>query len=372
VGLAVSILLMRETAKLLANENSHINSVEKSSKTGEYLLSARFTSAIYRISGTDGSIIWQLGGKNSSFLQDFTFSYQHDARIRDENSTTTIISFLNNASKGDQANANVSSVLWVALDVTKIPMTARLLRCINRPDGQLTRLRGNVQTLSDGNIFVDWSNHGYLTEFSPDGTLLQEARFVSERFVDYRAYKFNFTANPCDPPVLKVYTYGTSLQKTISVFYVSWNGATEVHSWNFYASPGCSLPLRFLGRTLKSGFETIYVFEGYVETAIAEAEAVTGTKLRNSSVATTTILPGYENGYLGVGCADDSAVNQAVGQENRAFNPVKYLKSAIQEDTLSALLICLISIGGILAVCWKLHVDHAIRKMIQMLRIKVL
>ena len=336
-------------------------------------MSGRFTWAIYKISGTDGSIIWQLGGKNSSFLQDFTFSYQHDARIRDENSTTTIISFLNNASNGHQTNGNVSSAMWVALDLTK--MTARLIRCINRPDGQLTHLRGNVQTLSNDNIFVDWSNHGYLTEFSSDGTLLQEARLASDRFVDYRAYKLNFSANPRDPPVLKVYAYGISPQKTISVFYVSWNGATEVHLWNFYASPGCLLPLRFLGRTLKSGFESIYVFEGYVETAIAEAEAVTGTKLRNSPMVTVTILPGYENGYLGAGCASeakDSVVSQAAGQQSHAFNPVKYLKSAIQEDILTELSLFFISIAGILAVCWKLQVDQAVGKWIQILRNKVL
>lgn len=350
-----------------------MNSVEKSKETGDYLVSSRYTNAIYRISGTDGSVIWQLGGKNSSFLQDFIFSYQHDVRILDENRTTTIISFLDNASKGRQVVGNVSSVLVVALDVSKSPMTARLIQRLNRPDGQVSRLRGNAQLLSGGNIFVDWSSHGYLTEFSSDGILLQEARFASDRFVDYRAYKFNFSADPHDRPALKVYAYGISSQRTISVFYVSWNGATKVHTWNFYASPGCSSPLRLIGQTRKSGFETIYVFEGYAEMAIAEAETITGIKLRNSSMVNVTILPGYESGYLSAGCAldiEDPPIGPDLDQENRAFNPEVYLKSTVLGDVLPLSLTILLSMGGILAACWKLHVGGGIRGMIHTLRSK--
>lgn len=57
----------------------HINSVDKSPE-GDYMISARYTNAIYKISGKDGRLIWTLGGPNSSFTleENFNFSRQHD------------------------------------------------------------------------------------------------------------------------------------------------------------------------------------------------------------------------------------------------------------------------------------------------------
>ena len=89
----------------------------------------RYTSAIYKISGVDGSIIWRLGGKLSNFSQNFNFSSQHDARFLVVNSTTTVISFLDNASDelGRQPpTSNTSAIKVVALDNSTIPMTAKV------------------------------------------------------------------------------------------------------------------------------------------------------------------------------------------------------------------------------------------------------
>jgi len=53
--------------------SSHINAVDKDSH-GDYLVSSRHTSTIFKIAGlsspsgtTPGTIIWRLGGKKSSF-----------------------------------------------------------------------------------------------------------------------------------------------------------------------------------------------------------------------------------------------------------------------------------------------------------------
>lgn len=54
----------------------HGNSVDKNEE-GDYLLSSRFTNTIFKISSRDSSIIWRLGGRFSSFTQDFDFSRQH-------------------------------------------------------------------------------------------------------------------------------------------------------------------------------------------------------------------------------------------------------------------------------------------------------
>jgi hypothetical protein len=139
---------------------SHLNSVDKNEE-GDYLISARHASTIYKISRRDGSIIWQLGGKNTSFvhINGFDFSFQHDARFREVNSSTTVISLFNNASNGMKSlkTANTSSVLYIALKTDTSPMTARVIREIHRPDGKQTALRGNAQQLPNGNVFTCWN-----------------------------------------------------------------------------------------------------------------------------------------------------------------------------------------------------------------------
>ena len=270
----------------------HLNSVDKNVH-GDYLISGRHTSAIYKVSRDDGHIIWQLGGMNSSFEQiGFNFSFQHDARFRYEDDSTTIISFLNNAADQTTSMAEQSSALIVELD-TKL-MTATAISELGRPDQDLTELRGNVQILDSGNVFVGWSSNSYISEFTPEGELAFEARFLSDRFATYRSYKFNFTGLPAEPPVLVAYAYGTtsSVEVASTVSYVSWNGATEVVSWNFYAKANgsSSEEFTFIGRTSRTGFETMFTVDGYMRYVRAEGIAGDGRSLGNSSVE-KTILP---------------------------------------------------------------------------------
>ena len=226
---------------------------------------------MYKVSGIDKSIIWQLGGANSSFVLDgFNFSRQHDARWISYNETTEVISFLDNAADSFVQTANISSALVVALDKNAEPPTARILSRIWRPDGQLSRLRGNYQTFSNSNnTFVGWSGEGYMTEHAEDGSLLLEARFRSTRFVTYRSYKYNFTGTPADEsPALKPFVFGVSEATSTTVAYVSWNGATEVDTWNFYTN--AIVPI-FIGSRRKSGFETMFQTQGYYGAVFAVA-----------------------------------------------------------------------------------------------------
>jgi hypothetical protein len=62
----------------------HLNSIEKDSQ-GNYMISSRHYSTVYYISPA-GDILWQLGGRNSSFQmgEGTDFYWQHDARWIDE------------------------------------------------------------------------------------------------------------------------------------------------------------------------------------------------------------------------------------------------------------------------------------------------
>lgn len=271
----------------------HVNSVDKN-RFGDYLLSGRFTNTIYLISGQDGHIIWRLGGKYSDFVQDFTFSKQHHARFLESNETHITISFLNNASDEGNQEENVSSALYVQMDMTTSPMTARVVNRYNRPDGGLTRLRGSVQTLPDGNVFVGWSEWGYHSEHTPDGKLLMQASFTSTRFSSYRSYKYPFRGRPSTPPDLLASVYGTEGSDLTTVMYVSWNGATDIATWNFYSQVDAGGIPVLVGSTNKTDFETMYVADGYLDWVSAEAVDAEGNSLGKSKAIRSNVPPNWK------------------------------------------------------------------------------
>lgn len=259
----------------------HINSVDKN-HDGDYLISARYTNTIYKISGKDGQIIWRLDGSKSDFeLLGFNMSSQHDARFKSDNETTVVLTFFNNHSDGHHATAHTSAAMEVELDLTT--MTARVLKQWDRPDGGLTKLRGNAQRLPNDNMFVCWSENSYMSEHTGDGELVMEAQIASHRLVTYRAYKMNFTARPSEPIAVKAFVFGVDEASATTVLYVSWNGATEVKRWKFYN--GRDGITEEIGTAEKKGFETTFMASGAYRTVVVEALDAEGSVLGTSALS---------------------------------------------------------------------------------------
>lgn len=281
-----------------------MNSVDKN-EDGDYMISSRYTDCIYKISGKDGSVIWRLGGKKTSFVQEggFNFSRQHDARFirSDKSRGIEIISLLDNASDGVYSTSSYSSALIIELNSSAIPMTAKVVRRWVRPDNELSPLRGNFQMLPNGNAFVGWSANSYISEHTYDGNLIMEAQFKSHRFVTYRAYKFNFTGTPTEPPALKIYVWGEAPETSTTVAYVSWNGATAVATWEFYRADAFNHGIdelaaeNLLGSMEKKGFETVFQYTGYAAEVYAVARASDGKILGRSEVFVTIVPDTWES-----------------------------------------------------------------------------
>ncbi|KAJ6119498.1 hypothetical protein N7523_003778 [Penicillium sp. IBT 18751x] len=246
----------------------HANAIDKN-QYGDYLLSARHTSTIYLISGQDGHIKWRLGGKKNNFAKDFDFFGQHDARFIAVNETHYVISFLQNGAIDADVREPVSSALYVELDV--VAMKATVLRRYMRPDGGSTERRGNMQTLPNTNVFVGWSWDSYVSEFSADGRLLMEAKFNSDRHDTYRAYKFPWVGRPSYPPTLLSESYGVNGSELSTVFHVSWNGATDIAHWRFFAQANSTSNRTEIGTVQKKGFETSFIARGFMDWVSVEA-----------------------------------------------------------------------------------------------------
>ena len=269
----------------------HINAVDKNAD-GDYIISMRFTNTIYMISGQDGHIMWRLVGTDSSttdFDQDFTFSKQHDVKFVESNSTHHLISFINNASDESENDEDLSSALFVEVDVSTEPMTARVIKRLERPDKGLSRLRGNVQLLPNGNTFVGWSQWGYHAEYDPDGEVLMYAQFASERFSSYRSYKFDWVGRPTASPDMVTSIYGANDLDMMTIVHISWNGATDVAGYNFYARAYDRGEDIFIGYINKTSFETMFIGDGYMDWISAEAVDIKGTVMGTTPVQRTEV-----------------------------------------------------------------------------------
>ncbi|KAK3047787.1 hypothetical protein LTR09_010762 [Extremus antarcticus] len=217
----------------------HLNSIDKF-PDGDYLLSSRHTNTLYKISHKDGSIVWRLEADHGDFKylnDDAKFRRQHHARVVSQNETHSLITVFNNA-RGDGRSehplSEASTGLLLSLRTDTNPMTADVAAKFDRPGGKYTAARGSVQMLDNGNAFVGWAKHSLQSEHAPDGRTLMQAQFKREGANTYRAYKYEWVGRPQQPPDVHSATIESKKDKVNTVVHVSWNGATEVHTWNLY------------------------------------------------------------------------------------------------------------------------------------------
>ncbi len=213
----------------------HANSVALDTE-GNFIVSARLTSAVYKISRATGRILWRLGGTRSDFRlgPGARFYNQHDARPQPDGTLTL---FDNGYPERKRSRA-----LTLALDTRAMRATVR--SALTHPDGLLASTQGGVQRLPNGNSFVGWGSRRYFTEYDADGNVVLDGRFAAGGD-NYRAYRFPWKARPDRPPAATARRDGDRVR-----VHVSWNGATGVATWELWAgsTPWTSVP--------SAGFET--------------------------------------------------------------------------------------------------------------------
>ena len=176
----------------------HINAV-KLDTDGNLLIDARNTWTAYKVDHSSGKIIWQLGGKASSFklqaapgqsLNDAgeIFAWQHDAEAHGNNVYTL---FDNEsagvANTGTDATSEYPTSRSVTVKIDPRWHTATLIKSFNQPEGQVAPSQGNSQVTADGNTVVGWGSLPYFSEYDSSGDLLYNAEFPTG-VNTYRAY----------------------------------------------------------------------------------------------------------------------------------------------------------------------------------------
>jgi len=168
----------------------HVNAVHIDTD-GNLLIDARDTWTTYKVNPHTGAIIWQLGGKASSFklaaapgqtLDDAgeIFAWQHDPEAIGNDTYT----FFDNESSGTPL-LSTSRAITVKLD--ERDRVATLVASDDQPEGLVAPSQGNAQTTFDGNLFVGWGALPYISAFNPAGQLIFNAQFPTG-VNTYRAY----------------------------------------------------------------------------------------------------------------------------------------------------------------------------------------
>jgi hypothetical protein len=169
----------------------HINAVHVDTD-GNLLVDARNTWTVYKVNRHSGTVIWKLGGRNSSF--DLTaapgqtldaageiFAWQHDPEGLGHGNYTVF----DNDSTGTPLLPH-SRAVTVHLDASS--KTATLVKSVDQPEGLVASSQGNAQTTDSGNLFVGWGSLPYFSEFDSTGNLVLNARFPAG-VNSYRAYR---------------------------------------------------------------------------------------------------------------------------------------------------------------------------------------
>jgi Arylsulfotransferase (ASST) len=221
----------------------HINSIDVYDKD-HLLISSRATWTVYKVDRKTGEIVWRLGGKKSDFAMGpgSVFVYQHDARHHEGG----LITMFSNGSKNRRKRSR-----GIMIKIDEDAMTATLVREYIHPDKLRSPTQGNVQVLPNGNVFVGWGSAPAISEFGRDGELLFSAAFPTEGET-YRAFRFPWTGQPTDDPAVAA---EKGPQDRVTLF-ASWNGATEVATWQVSAGSDPDT-LEPLASAPKKGFETV-------------------------------------------------------------------------------------------------------------------
>jgi Arylsulfotransferase (ASST) len=224
----------------------HINTIEDAGD-GDLLIGARNTWCMYKVNKKTGEIVWRLNGKKTDFTMTpgSEFYWQHDTRLHGPD----VLTVFDDGYDGVlPKNEKQSRALILDVDYDRMLVTLRK-EFIHPGQLVLAKAMGNAQMLPGGGMFVGWGTNPYFSEFDADGKLLLDGELLKGD-PTYRSFIGDWEGHPVELPAAAA--RHASDDATV---YASWNGATDVASWNVLAGR-TRASLTSAGSAPKKGFET--------------------------------------------------------------------------------------------------------------------
>jgi len=249
----------------------HINSLALDTD-GDLLISSRNTWAVYKVRrDRAGTVVWRMNGKKSDFTMGpgARFFWQHDVRPHGDGVLTV---FDNGALPAEEKQ---SRALILGVDTKAMHVTLR--KAYVHPGRRMVAgAMGNAQLLADGRMFVGWGTEPFFSEFAPDGRLLLDGS-LGRGAPSYRAFTDHWAGRPAEPPAAAARHRAGG-----ATVYASWNGATDVGSWTFFAGKTAS-SMAGIGSARRTGFETAIDVHSTGPYFAAQARDAAGQPLSRSA-----------------------------------------------------------------------------------------
>jgi hypothetical protein len=247
----------------------HINSIEVE-PDGNFLIDAKGTYAVYKVDRASGEVLWRLGGKRSDFeMGEGTRTVSQHAARRQEDGTITIFDNGAPPKLHDQSRG-------IVVELDEDAMRATLVREYTHPEKPLATSQGNMQVLSNGNVFIGWGTAPHSSEYGRDGELLCDLQFSGES-QSYRAFRQVWSGCPAEDPAVAA-EKGEGGKVNV---YASWNGSTETATWRVLAGPKPD-DLEPVGSVPREGFETAMAIRTDEPYVAVQAEDDSGRVLATS------------------------------------------------------------------------------------------
>jgi hypothetical protein len=230
----------------------HLNSIDQGPGPTT-LISARNTSALYELNTQTGQVLTTIGGRHSDLKLTGAAetAYQHDATTL---ANGTISIFDNGAAPKVHPQSRA-----IVVAVNARTRTDSVVAEYDHPGALSASSQGNVEPLENGDFFVGWGAEPYFSEFSAQGTLLFDAH-MRGAYESYRAYRFQWTGAPIEPPAIALAPSGKGEAGPLTV-YASWNGDTRTSTWRVLAGPSAQ-QLSPVASAARGGFETAIALPG--------------------------------------------------------------------------------------------------------------
>ena len=255
------------------------------------LVAGRNVSAAYLVDHSTGDVVWQLGGKHSSFTLtpagEQWFCYQHDVREPTQN----VVTIFDDGASGPASCPNhASRALTVTLDTSA--HTATVTRSLQHNPALSATFLGSNRTLSNGDTLVSWGELKEITEFNAN----DQSNFdMSLSGFSYRAFRAPWTGSPAYPPAIAT-SKGSG---TVVRVYASWNGATQVASWQVLAGSKPSSMAAVGQRVPKMTFETGITVNTTAPLVAVQARDASGNVLATSPAVPSNYTPSPRGYYVG-------------------------------------------------------------------------
>jgi hypothetical protein len=243
VPLGDSYSLATHSSKEWPFDYFHINSIDPRAD-GTTLISARNTWAMYALNTANGTIGSEIGGQHSSVKEAGSAhtAYQHDA-------TTLANGEISVFDNGAVPKVHPQS-RGLVLALNPATGTASVAAQFEHSPALSSGSQGNIQQLTNGDMFVGWGSEPYFSEYSATGQLLFDAHMHGS-YESYRTYRFPWTGAPASVPAIAAAKSSGGRVKV----YASWNGDTRTASWRVLAGSSAQT-LAPVATAARDGFET--------------------------------------------------------------------------------------------------------------------